>query len=329
MSRFFLSTFTFLIFTIIILPSLIVRGLDMGAPVRTPSEEETVGIVIKVYQAGTGELVDMNLEDYIVGVVAAEMPAEFAEEALKAQAVAARTFVMRRLKIYGGQGCEEHPGADICTDPSHCQGWLSPEEQQQKWGLVNYPRLREKLAGAVDVTSGLVITYEGELIDAPYHSTCGGRTEDAVQVWGQEIPYLVGVACPYDFASPRYQEEVSYPLTEVAARLGVQVALPAAGGLGAGLDMAILEKSGTGRILELQAGGKQFTGTEAREKLDLKSTNFQWRLEGENLIFKTIGYGHGVGLCQYGANGMAQAGHTFREILQHYYSGVDIENLNE
>ncbi|NLP18993.1 MAG: stage II sporulation protein D [Firmicutes bacterium] len=329
MHRFFLSTFTFLIFTIIILPSLIVRGLDMSAPAQSPLEEEAVGTIIKVFQVETGELVEMHLEDYIVGVVAAEMPAEFAEEALKAQAVAARTFVMRRLKVYGGQGCEAHPGADICTDPSHCQGWLSAEEQQQKWGLVNYPRLRDKLAGAVDLTAGLVITHGGELIDAPYHSTCGGHTEDAVQVWGQEIPYLVGVPCPYDFASPRYQEEVSYPLTEVAARLGTPVALPAAGGIGSGLDMAILEKSGTGRIIELEAGGKQFTGLEARERLGLKSTNFQWRLEGENLVFKTIGYGHGVGLCQYGANGMAQEGHTFREILQYYYTGVDIENLYE
>lgn len=329
MRRFFLAGFTFLIFTIIVLPALIVRGLNLGVPAPIPPEEEAMGLVLKVFRVETGELVEMALKDYLVGVVAAEMPAEFAEEALKAQAVAARTFVLRRLKVYGGQGCDEHPGADICTDPSHCQGWLSVEEQQEKWGLVNYPRLRDKIAGAVDFTAGLVITHGGELIDAPYHSTCGGHTEDAAKVWGQEIPYLQGVACPYDFASPRFEEEISYPLPEVASRLDTEVALAAAGGLGGGVDMAVVAKSGSGRILTLRAGGKEFTGVEVRERLGLKSTNFQWRLEGENLIFKTIGYGHGVGLCQYGANGMAQEGHTFREILQYYYTGVDIENFTD
>ncbi len=327
MRHFFLGAFSFLIFTIIILPSLIVRGPRMDAPMPAPLEKVSGGTIIKMFRVETGEVVEMAMEDYIIGVVAAEMPAEFEEEALKAQAVAARTFVMRRLKVYGGQGCEEHPGADICTDPGRCQGWLSLEEQQQKWGLVDYPRLQAKIAGAVGLTAGLVITHEGVPIDAPYHSTCGGHTEDAAQVWGQQIPYLVGVECPYDFASPRYEEELSYPLREVAARLDTQVALPAAGGMGPRVDMTVLERSETGRVLELQAGGKKYTGVEARERLALQSTNFHWQLDGDNLIFRTIGYGHGVGLCQYGANGMAKKGHTFREILQHYYTGVDIENL--
>lgn len=322
-----LGTFAFLLFTIIVLPALLVRGFDLVGPVPEPPQEETFGLTLGVYREETGEIEEMSLEDYVLGVVAAEMPAEFEEEALKAQAVAARTFALRRLKAYGGQGCDKHPGADVCTDPAHCQGWLSREEQQQKWGLVNYPRFQEKLARAVNLTQGLVITYDHELIDAAYHSTCAGHTEDASLVWGQEVPYLVGVPCPYDTASPRYRDQVFYPLAEVAARLETQVAVPAAGGLGIAVDMAVLEESETGRILKLQAGEKTFTGREVRERLDLRSTKFTWQREGENLVFTTLGYGHGVGLCQYGANGMAKEGRSFREILQYYYRGVEIEAL--
>jgi len=327
MRSLFLGTFAFLFLTIIVLPTLIVRGLDLAGPVQETPQEETAGLTLRVFREETGEILELPLEDYVLGVVAAEMPAEFEEEALKAQAVAARTFALRRLRDDGGPGCEKHPEADVCTDPAHCQGWLSREEQQQKWGLVNYSRFQEKLARAVNSTEGLVITYNLELIDAAYHSTCAGHTENASQVWGQEVPYLVGVPCPYDAASPRYREEVSYLLAEVAARLETQVAVPAAGGLGFAVDMAVLEESKTGRVLKLQAGEKTYSGGEVRERLGLRSTKFQWQLEGDNLVFTTLGYGHGVGLCQYGANGMAREGRSFREILQYYYRGVEIEKL--
>ncbi|MGI6575452.1 MAG: stage II sporulation protein D [bacterium] len=332
MRRLLVGIFAFLFFSVIILPSIVVRGLNWSMPVSPEAVEEQnmVSPSIKVFLEQTGNLVEMPLEDYLVGVVAAEMPADFALEALKAQAVAARTFALHRMILFGGTGCERNQmGADVCTDPAHCQGWLSEEELYEKWGIVRYAGYREKISQAVMATAGLVMTYDHQLIDASYHSTCGGHTEDAAVVWGRDVPYLVGVPCPYDADSPRFQEQLSLPVTEVAAILETEVAVPVAGGLGTIADLEVLERTSTGRVLQLRAGEKTFSGNEIRTLLGLRSTHFTWRLEGDSLVFNTIGYGHGVGMCQYGANGMAKAGSSFQEILQYYYTGIAIELLSD
>jgi stage II sporulation protein D len=322
---FFAGVFVFVLLAVLVLPAAIV-SLPGEAPVTAPTSPEPAGAdegpVLKVFVATSGQVEEMPLERYLIGVVAAEMPAEFHPEALKAQAVAARTYALRRLKSYGGSGCLKHPEADICTDPTCCQAWMSDAELRQRWGLFSYPHYREKIAEAVAATRGLVVTYDHELIDPVYHASCGGLgTEDAEVVWGNPVPYLRHVECTYDENPPHMGDQVEFTLAELARRLGVEVAVPTS----KGLDMAIVGRTRSGRVKDLRVGQMTLSGVEVRRRLGLNSTNFNWRLsEDGKVVFTTYGNGHAVGLCQYGANGLAKQGKNFRAILQHYYTGVDI-----
>lgn len=287
------------------------------------AEVVEMGPVLKVFQADSNQIKEMPLEDYLVGVVAGEMPALFEEEALKAQAVAARTYALRRLKAYGGSGCPKHPEADICTDASCCQAYLGENELRRQWGIFSYPGYRLKIAEAVAATQGLVITYDHELIDPLYHASCGGLgTEDAEAVWGNAVAYLVPVKCPHEADSPHVAVEVSFSLSELEQQLGGKVAIPVSGGV----NLEVLERTASGRVQKLQAGDVTLAGPEVRQRLGLNSTGFTWRLaEAGKVVFTTYGKGHGVGMCQYGANGLAKRDYDFRAILKHYYNGVEVE----
>lgn len=319
------GVFIFVLLAVLVLPAAVIgvtggaRGPTAAAPEPAAAEP---GPSIKVFVTASGKVEEMPLERYLVGVTAAEMPAEFHPEALRAQAVAARTYALRRLKAYGGSGCAKHPEADICTDPACCQGWLSDGELRQRWGLFAYPRYHEKIAEAVAATAGLVITYDHELIDPVYHASCGGLgTEDAAAVWGSSVPYLRHVECTFDDNPPHMGDEVTFTLAELGKRLGLEVTVPAS----QGLDLAVVARTQAGRVKELRAGRMTLAGTEVRKRLGLNSTNFNWRLAGDGkVVFTTYGNGHAVGLCQYGANGLAKQGKDFRAILQYYYTGVDI-----
>ena len=161
--------------------------------------------MIKVYMGDIKQIVAMNLEDYVKGVVAGEMPAEFEPEALKAQAVAARTYAVKHMTLFGGAGSVEYPGADITTDYKESQAWYNETKLREKWG-ANYGKYWRKVSQAVDLTQGLILTYNGEPINAVFHSTSGERTASAKEVWGFEYPYLQSVVCNWDKASPRYQD---------------------------------------------------------------------------------------------------------------------------
>lgn len=324
MRNFLAGVFIFVLSVVLLLPAIVV---SIPAEVRgpAPAQPEAAGAAggpdVKVFVAASGKVEVMPLEEYLVGVVAAEMPAEFHPEALKAQAVAARTYVLRRLKSYGGSGCPKHPEADICTDPTCCQGWLGRADLQRLWGLFSYPSYREKIADAVAATTGLVIMYDHELIDPVYHASCGGLgTEDAEAVWGNAVPYLKHVACRFDENPPHAGEEKAFSLAELGQRLGLEVSVPAS----QGLDLAVISRTTTGRVKELRAGRTTLAGTEVRKRLGLNSTSFTWRLENGKVVFTTYGNGHAVGLCQYGANGLAKQGKDFRAILEYYYTGVEI-----
>ncbi|MDK2926873.1 MAG: stage sporulation protein [Bacillota bacterium] len=325
MRSFWAGVIIFVLLAVLVLPAAVI-GLMGGARGPAPEAPEAAradeGPLLKVFVAARGEVEEMPLERYLVGVTAAEMPAEFHPEALKAQAVAARTYALRRLKSFGGAGCLKHPEADICTDPACCQGWLSESELRQRWGLFSYPHYHEKIAEAVAATAGLVITYDHELIDPVYHASCGGLgTEDAAAVWGSSVPYLRHVECNFDGNPPHMGDEVTFTLAELGERLGLEVAVPAS----QGLDLAVLSRTAAGRVKELRAGRMTLSGPEVRKRLGLNSTNFSWRLaEGGKVVFTTSGNGHAVGLCQYGANGLAKAGRDFRAILQHYYTGTTV-----
>lgn len=292
------------------------RLLDPGEPqIRTD---------VRLYRHESGEIVNLSLEDYVTGVVAAEMPAHFPAEALKAQAVAARTYILKRLAA-GGVLNNPHPGADTCDDPRQGQGWLSREALRERWGTWDYYRHYYKIKRAVDATEGLVLTFEGQLIDPLYHASCGGATENSEDVWRFKVPYLRSVICPY-CTDPYPGERKAFALERIDAALGTSLAATAvAAGTDPGPKIEVLAYTSTGRPKLLSFNRREISATTVRDLLGLRSTNFAVALEGDRLIFETSGHGHGVGLCQYGARGLAEAGYGFEDILQHYYSGAKIE----
>lgn len=316
--------------TVILLPSLIIRGLGpfWPRPAKTNMAQKGEDILIRVYMPQSGKIVELPLEEYIKGVVAAEMPAEFELEALKAQAVAARTYAVKNMVIFGGAGLDGHPGADVSTDHKTSQAWSSEAEMIAKWGPAAYQRYWKKISQAVEETGGLIITYGGEPIHAVFHSTSGERTASAREVWNYDYPYLQSVVCNWDKASPRYAETKAIALQEVENRLGPEAGIMLAAKNGTSGVAQIIDRTESGRVAQARIGSKTYTGLELREKLELRSSNFTLEVRDDKMVVKSTGYGHGVGLCQYGANGAAKEGKSFRDILTYYYTGVVIKNIH-
>ncbi|MBU2698940.1 stage II sporulation protein D [Sporomusaceae bacterium BoRhaA] len=313
---------------VIIIPALVVRSTTLFTPSHSLKSQfgkpETV--LINVYIAEQGRNTELELEDYIKGVVAAEMPADFEPEALKAQAVAARTYAVKNMVRFGGAGLASHVGSDVSTDTREGQAWQSSEQLKQKWG-ANYSQYASKISRAVDETRGIIVTYQGEPIHAVFHSTSGERTASAKEVWGFDYPYLVSVSCQWDRQSPRYRDEKKYSIAELEQRLGSDAGVVAAVQGGGGAPVQVLSLTESGRVDQVRLGTKTFNGQELRDKLALRSTNFTIEVQGDSFIFHTIGYGHGVGLSQYGSNGMAKEGMDFKKILTYYYTGVALKNI--
>lgn len=307
-------------FVLVGLPALLVRGCDWKNPPSGGEEEPLVKL-----QVAPGNVVTLPLEQYLVGVVAAEMPASFHDEALKAQAVAARTYTLRRLQ--GEMPGGDHPGAPLCADPVHCQAWISTADMRERWGIFHFHSYYGKVAAAVRETEGQVLVYEGELIDPVYHSSCGGRgTEDARDVWGQDVPYLRRAACNFD--PPQRQEPVisRFTLADFMSRLGLSgEGVPAAAGTGSFVQ--VKERTAGGRVKTVRIGTRNYRGVELRRTLGLRSTDFSVEATGKEVVFLTRGYGHAVGMCQYGAEGLARQGVRYDKILAHYYRGACLENL--
>lgn len=297
--------------------------LELKPLLKERVEIRPAGECVQVYRHSTGKVEVLPLEEYVVGVVAAEMPASFPLEALKAQAVAARTYVLRRI-LAGGVSNNLHPGADICDDPRHGQAYLSRMELKRKWGALGYYQHYFKVRQAVRETAGFVITYNGRLIDPVYHASCGGRTENAGDVWQVDVPYLKSVPCPYD-CYPRMLETRSFSASEIQKALfPVQAVAAATAGAKKGFTITLAGKTATGRAKEIVINETSFPATVVRERLGLKSTRLNWSIKEDCVTVTTVGHGHGVGLCQYGAKGMAEHGYDFRQILSHYFTGVKI-----
>lgn len=317
----------FLLVVIVIIPAIIVRGCQLQEKAPTT---EGKNYQINLYLTKEHKTVKMPLEDYIKGVVAAEMPAAFNSEALKAQAVAARTFTVRKMRAFGGSGCNLDGKADVCDDPKHCQAWLPQSALKGKWGS-DYQAYWDKISAAVSGTRDLVITYNGQPIDPAYSSTCGGHTENSEDVWSSTVPYLRGVACPYCKESSKMHSTVSFTPAELAKKLNLDVtalkAVPAMKNGSVPGVMEIKQRSVSGRVLAAVVGGKQFKGTELRTKLGLNSTNFTWSIDSGKVKFAVTGYGHGIGMCQYGANGMALQGKSYLDILKYYYTDIEIRKM--
>lgn len=277
---------------------------------------------IRVYLHEEVRTVEMTMEDYLVGALAAEIPASFEGEALRAQAVAARTYAATHMKKYGGAGYRE---ADISTDYRVHQAYIGEDGQRKKWG-AEYETYHAKLRQAVRATAGEVMTYDGKPVRALYHSMCGGRTASAQEVWDTPIPYLVSVECSWDQEAPRYRETRSISFTELAAMLGQEAVAITVSAEGAEA-VRVVNRTESGRADLVRIGGQNYAGIDLRNKLGLRSANFSAQATDDGVIFITVGYGHGVGMCQYGAGGMARAGYSYKDILRHYYRGVTIEPL--
>ncbi len=243
------------------------------------------------------------LENYVCGSLAAEMPVYFQPEALKAQAVACRTYA-----------CREYFGNKNVELKTIGQAYLSEDRLKQRWG-GDYEKNMQKIKDAVTQTRGEVIVYDDEPILAAYSSASGGMTEDSGNVWGRSLPYLRPVNSEYDKKAPVYLQETSIETERLSAVLGVDNAA----------DIRIDKRSQSGYVLGVTAGGKRFSGDDIRLALGLGSNNFYLDVKDGRVFITVHGYGHGAGMSQYGAEYMAQSGAGYREILSHYYTDVDFK----
>ncbi len=317
-----------IIFVVIVVPGLIVKSCK-PIQLESPSEQKRIKEAaddnfITVYINSSKKIEKMLLEDYVKGVVAAEMPASFNIEALKAQSVAARTYAYKRWRAVGGNGCSLHPEADVCDNPSHCQAWITKNEMLKKWGIFSYYHYYSKINQAVNSTAGMIILYQDEPIDPLFFSTSNGKTENSEDVWEKQIPYLRSVVSPDEEASPRFFAVKEFTVEEIVSKLRQKWPDIVIDHKNPEAQWKVLEVSEGGRIKKMQVGNKVIKGTEFRQLFELNSTDFKWERSGKNIKIMTTGYGHGVGMSQYGADAMAKNGAGYVDIIKHYYKGVEI-----
>lgn len=279
------------------------------------------GMLVSVWEHDRDTAVQMPLETYVLGVVAAEMPASYHPEALKSQAIAARTRAAWSCLALGGSGCPKHPVCDICTDSACCQGYLTLSDMQTKWG-DDAGRWLARIDKAVEDTAGEILTYDGLPIEIMYHACSGGQTEDAAAVFQQSVPYLKSVSSPGEESFRLYQTEVIYSRSDAAAMLCA--AFPEAEITAENLpgSLELLSSTPSGRVSKTRIGSVTASGNELRKALGLNSALFTWDADDETITFHVRGSGHGVGMSQAGAQAMAAQGKTCAQILSHYYPGT-------
>lgn len=301
-----LVSITILIYLLIFSFNLIKFNKENNSLISEPN--------ISLYLSKDDKTINLLLEDYIWGVVAAEMPASFEIEALKAQAVCARTYAIKKIIEE-----KKYPqNADLSDDIYSCQAFISKEEFKKR-NPQNHKDLIKKLDLAVHESRGYIMLYQENAIDALYHSSCGGNTENAGDAWFNNLEYLQSVKCTYCKEAPRYRSISSFNLVDFCQALGIENTKK--------LSIEILSKSKTGRVRELTINGHHFYGEKIRTLLGLRSRTFKFKKKGEEIIINTKGYGHGVGMCQYGANGLAKEENDFREILDYYYQDIDFYKI--
>ena len=302
-----------IIFTILLIfiPFFIVTLFGMG-DITEIQLKYVSNKTVRVKRLSTDKVEEVPLEEYIVGVLAGEMPIDFELEALKAQAVASRSYVLKRMEYNKDN---EYDVVDSVLN----QVYLDDDYLKETWGN-NYTIKINKLRTAVNETYNEYMEYDGEIIDALFFSTSNGYTEDSHLVFNLELPYLKSVESSWDQeVSSAFSSKYTYSLQEFYEKLGLEYKDK--------LEVEILEKSSTNRVLKLKINGQEFEGTTLYNKLGLRSTDFEITQVGSNVVFAMKGYGHGVGMSQYGALGMAKQGYTYDEILKHYYTGVTIKKI--
>ena len=287
-----------------------------------PDDEEAQKVIssdepYKVLDIESGNVLEVSVRDYVIGAVCAEMPASFNEEALKAQAAAAHTYAERQRLREKASPTPELKGADFSNDTAVYQGFFTKEQAQERFG-DRFEDSYGKISAAVDEVLPYIITYDDTPIIAAFHSMSAGYTESAENVWGTPVDYLIEVDSRSDLTAPKFREDKKFSRDELKTALET-----AFDGIALGDDMSdwikIQTVSDAGTVLSADVGGKTVTGNDIRLALALRSASFDIRTFADTAVFTTKGYGHGVGMSQYGANAMAEQGKNWREIIAHYY----------
>lgn len=276
---------------------------------------------IKLLHKNTGEVEEVKLDDYLCNVVSAEMPADYEKEALKAQAIVARTYTVYKINN------KKHDNSDICDDSACCQAWISKEDRLVRWEESKRENNWKKIEEAVNETKGKIITYNNEPINAFFHSNSGGTTEVPANVWGGTgYPYLQVVQTAGEEGYNQYASEVEFTNEELINKLkekysDIQI------DFNNDEEIRILEHTDSNRVKTIKFGNHEISGVEARSILGLKSTNFEIEKQDGKIKFSVKGYGHGVGMSQTGADTMAKEGKNYEEIIKHFYIGVEIKDM--
>ncbi len=263
-----------------------------------------------------GEIKEMDMEEYLISVVAGEVYPSYNLEALKAQAVAARTYLVYKMER---GGCSN--GGDICTESAHCQAYKSNEKMLSGWG-EKYDEYYNKIKNAVYETKGEIVLYDNKPINALYHSSSVDKTEDCVAVFGGTYPYLKSVSSTVSTNNSEYKKEITFTKKEFLDKIKKSFNVDTDK-----IDIKIISYTASGRVSTLKLGEKSVKATALRKCLGLRSTDFTFENEGDKITFIMKGFGHGVGLSQVGAQEMAEQGKTYKEILTHYYTDTDIGNI--
>ena len=322
-----LITFGALFFIILLIPTLLVTPFmdqskgKLGEELSVAKKDTPVlaesPLDVPVYRSQSKEIENIALEEYVIGVVASEMPADFETEALKAQALAARTYITKRLMNDQRFGA---PKGSVVTDTQNHQVYKNDKELQAAWGK-DYNWKLKKVTEAVAATQGKILTYDNQPIEALFFSTSNGYTENSEDYWEEPIPYLKSVESKWDEKSPKFYDQEVIPLQEFERRLGVTIKNGGSVGKITGLTPGK-------RVATVEVGGKKFSGRVIREKLGLKSSDFTWELKGDSVVIETKGFGHGVGMSQFGANFMAEDGKAYTDIVSYYYKGAAISDAD-
>lgn len=279
---------------------------------------------IKLLHPETGQVEELDIDEYLYGVVSSEMPASYELEALKAQATVARTYTIYQTIHNSGK----HENADICDDFNCCQAWISKEERLAKWAPDEAESNWNKIVQAVNETKGKAVAYEGKVINAFFHANSGGITESSLNIWGGiDYPYLKSVETSGEEAYTQYASEVVLSNQDLLNKIKTKYE-------DCEIDFSqqdciqIIDYTTSGRVKTIRFGNKEIAGTEARTLLGLKSTNFIFSRDGENVTFSVTGYGHGVGMSQTGADSLAKSGSNYEDIIKHFYTNVEIIEVN-
>lgn len=273
---------------------------------------------IKLLHTETGEVEELDLDSYLYGVVSSEMPANFEMEALKAQAVSARTYTIYQIK-----NGSKHENADLCNNSAHCQAWISKENRMARWEEDLREEYWKKIVTAVNETKGKIILYNNEPINALFHSNSGGSTETSLNVWGGDFPYFQVVETSGEEAYTSYNSETQITKDEL-----ITIMLEKYSEFKIDFSkedcIKIVEYTDSGRIKKMQIGNIELSGVEARKLFNLKSAKFNFEINGDVIKFIVTGYGHGVGLSQCGSDALAKQGKNYEEIIKYYYKDVEI-----